>query len=178
MAALYELLGNIAMLVVVLLFLDDTLKRWGLAALARVIDGLVFFLPNFGLVALIVTGGVVISNGLSGGVAEGLEEEGFARARLFAKSLKGALLAQGDRARLGDRVPEEAKGCVLTSSRTPLCDGSTRGAPRGHVATASRSTTARLEFAAAVAHLAPIIISSPRLTPPPTPGLRFPPEMG
>lgn len=92
-AALYELLGNIAMFVVVLLFLDDTLKRWGLAALARVIDGLVVFLPNLGLVALIVTGGVVISNGLSARVAEGLEEEGFAHARLFAKGLKGALLA-------------------------------------------------------------------------------------
>ena len=92
-AALYELLGNVGMFVVVLLFLDETLKRWGLAALARVIDGLVFYLPNLGLVALIVTAGVVISNGLSARVADGLEEEGFAHARLFAKSLKGALLA-------------------------------------------------------------------------------------
>lgn len=92
-AALYELLGNITMFVVVLLFLDDTLKRWGLTALARVIDSLVFYLPNLGLVALIVTAGVVIANGLSARVAEGLEEEGFAHARLFAKSLKGALLA-------------------------------------------------------------------------------------
>lgn len=91
--SLYELLGNVAMFVVVLLFLDDTLKRWGLAALARVIDSLVFYLPNIGLVALIVTAGVVISNGLSVRVAEGLEEEGIAHGRLVAKSLKGALLA-------------------------------------------------------------------------------------
>lgn len=92
-AALYELLGNVGMVVVVLLFLDDTLKRWGLAALARVIDSLVFYLPNLGLVGLIVTAGVVIANGLSARIAEGLEEEGFAHARLLAKSLKGVLLA-------------------------------------------------------------------------------------
>lgn len=92
-AALYEMLGNVGMFIVVLLFLDDTLKRWGLTALARVIDGLVFYLPNLGLVALIVVAGVVIANGLAARVVEGLEEEGFAHARLFAKSLKGALLA-------------------------------------------------------------------------------------
>lgn len=92
-AALYELLGNVGMFVVILLFLDETLKRWGLSALARVIDGLVFYLPNLGIVALIVSAGVGISNGLSARVADGLEEEGFAHARLFAKSLKGALLA-------------------------------------------------------------------------------------
>ncbi|MGH7546884.1 MAG: mechanosensitive ion channel family protein [Gemmatimonadales bacterium] len=91
--ALYEMLGNAGMLVVVLLFLDDTLKRWGLTALARVIESIVFYLPNLGLVALIVAAGVFIANGLSARVAEGLEEEGFAHARLFAKSLKGALLA-------------------------------------------------------------------------------------
>lgn len=92
-AALYEILGNVGMFVIVLLFVDDTLKRWGLTALARAIDGLVFYLPNLGLVALIVTAGVVIANGLSARVADGLEEEGFAHARLFAKILKGALLA-------------------------------------------------------------------------------------
>lgn len=92
-AALYELVGNVAMFVVVLLFLDDTLKRWGLTALARVIDGFVFYLPNLGLVALIVTAGVAISNGLSARVADGLEEEGFGHARLLAKTLKGTLLA-------------------------------------------------------------------------------------
>jgi Mechanosensitive ion channel, conserved TM helix len=92
-AELYELLGNVGMAVVVLLFLDETLKRWGLTALARVIDGLVFYLPNLGLVALIVAVGVVVSNGLSTRVADGLREEGFAHARLLGKTLKGALLS-------------------------------------------------------------------------------------
>jgi mechanosensitive ion channel-like protein len=92
-AALYDLVGNVALFVVVLLFLDDTLKRWGFMAVARVIDGFVFYLPNLGLAALIVTAGVAISNGLSSRVEEGLEEEGFGHARLLAKTLKGTLLA-------------------------------------------------------------------------------------
>jgi hypothetical protein len=92
-AALYEMLGNAGLFVVIMLFLEDTLKRWGITALARVIESIVFYLPNLGLVALIVAAGVFIANGLSARVAEGLREEGFAHAGLFAKGLKGALLA-------------------------------------------------------------------------------------
>jgi hypothetical protein len=91
-AALYDLLGNVAMAVVVLFFVDDALKRWGLTVMARVIDAFVFYLPNLGLVALIVGVGVAIANALSQRVATGLAEEGFAQARLMAKTLKGALL--------------------------------------------------------------------------------------
>jgi len=91
-AALYNLLGNVAMVVVVLFFVDDALKRWGLTVVARVIDAFVFYLPNLALVAFIVAVGVVIANGVSHRVAVGLEEEGFAQARLMAKTFKGALL--------------------------------------------------------------------------------------
>ena len=92
-AALYGLVGNVGMAVVVLLFLDEALKRWGLTALARAIDTFVFYLPNLGLVALIVGVGVALTNALCARVAEGLEEEGVAQAGLFAKGLKSALLA-------------------------------------------------------------------------------------
>lgn len=91
-AALYGGLGNVAMAVVVLFFVDDALKRLGLTVIARVIDAFVFYLPNLALVALIVAVGLVIANAVSHRVAEGLEEEGFAQARLMAKTLKGALL--------------------------------------------------------------------------------------
>ena len=91
-AALYNMLGNVAMAVVVLFFFDDALKRWGLTVVARVIDAFVFYLPNLALVALIVAVGVLIANAASERVAEGLAEEGFAQARLMAKTFKGALL--------------------------------------------------------------------------------------
>jgi len=92
-AALYDAIGNVAMLVVVLVFLDDALNRWGLVALSRIIDSIVFYLPNLVLVALVLGIGVTLSNGLSTRVAEALEAEGVARARLIGMGLKGALLA-------------------------------------------------------------------------------------
>lgn len=90
--ALHNVLGNVAMAVVLLFFLDDALKRLSLTVLARAIDALVFYLPNLVAVAVIVVVGQVIAHTLSGRVALGLEEEGFAHARLMAKILKAALL--------------------------------------------------------------------------------------
>jgi hypothetical protein len=92
-AALYNVIGSVVMLVVVLVFVDDALNRLGLVALARIIDALVFYLPNLALVALVLGVGVALSNALSGRVAEALEEEGVAQARLIGKALKGALLS-------------------------------------------------------------------------------------
>lgn len=91
-AALYNLIGNVAMAVIVLLFLDETLRRWGLTALSRLIDDLVFYLPNLGLVVLIVVVGIVIANGLAGRVTTALEEEEVAHARFVGKLFKAALL--------------------------------------------------------------------------------------
>lgn len=92
-SALYNLVGNIAMLVVVLVFVDDALNRWGLTALSRIIDNLVFYLPNLFLVVLILAIGLVLSNGLGQRVTAALAEEGVAQARLVGKLVKGALLA-------------------------------------------------------------------------------------
>lgn len=92
-AALYDLVGNVVMLLIVLVFVDDALKRWGLLALSRMIDGFVFYLPNLALVALIVGVGLLLSNGLSARVTEALEEEGVPSAGLIGKGVKGALLA-------------------------------------------------------------------------------------
>lgn len=88
----YNLVGNIAMLVIVLVFLDDALGRVGLTALSRIIDSMVFYLPNLGLVALIIAAGVVAGNALELRTREILEEEGVARARLIGRGAKGLLL--------------------------------------------------------------------------------------
>jgi hypothetical protein len=90
--ALYNLIGNVVLGIVVLVFLDDAAERLGLLALSRIIDSVVFYLPNLALVALIVTLGVTASNALELRTAEILEEEGLARARLVGKAVKGALV--------------------------------------------------------------------------------------
>ncbi len=92
-AALYDLLGSIAFLLVVLVFLDNALAIWGLAVLSRLLDSLVFAVPRLALAALIVAVGVAISNSVAERAEEALEEEELAHARLLAKALKAVLLA-------------------------------------------------------------------------------------
>jgi len=64
-AALYDLLGTIALVLVVLVFLDNALTIWGLAVLSRLLDTLVFSVPRLGLAALIVAVGIGISNAVA-----------------------------------------------------------------------------------------------------------------
>jgi hypothetical protein len=92
-AALYEALGSAAMALVILLFAEDALRRWGLPALADFVAGLLVYLPNLVLVGLIVGIGVVVANALGTRVERGLAEEEFVHARMLAKVFKGALLA-------------------------------------------------------------------------------------
>jgi len=92
-AALYEMMGNIAMLLVVLIFLDNALTIWGLTVLSRTLEGLVFVLPNLGVVAIIVAVGMFLSSLLADRAERALEDEDFARARLVGKILKGILLS-------------------------------------------------------------------------------------
>jgi len=92
-AALYEMVGNIAMLLVVLIFLDNALTIWGLTVLSRTLEGLVFVLPNLGVVAIIVAVGMFLSSLLADRAERALEDEDFAHARLVGKILKGILLS-------------------------------------------------------------------------------------
>lgn len=91
-AALYNLIGTVAMVLVVLLFLGSALDIWGLAGLSRNLDLLVVYFPNLVLVALIVGVGIVLANTISARVEDTLEEEGFGRPRLVARTFKAALL--------------------------------------------------------------------------------------
>jgi len=92
-AAMYELVGNVVMVGVVLVFLDNALQIWGLTVLSRLIDRSVFYLPNLGFVALIVGVGLLVSNMVGDRVADALEDEGFGRAGLVGRVLKGVLQA-------------------------------------------------------------------------------------
>jgi len=91
-AALYNLVGTVGMAVVILFFLDNALQIWGLTVLFRFVDGLVFYLPNLLLVALIVGAGMLVSNMVSDRIEAALDEEGFAHARLLGRVARAALL--------------------------------------------------------------------------------------
>jgi Mechanosensitive ion channel, conserved TM helix len=90
-AALYDLVGNLVMATLVLLFLDNALQIWGLLVLSKLIDQVVFYLPNVGLVALIGVLGFLVSNLVGERVRQALEEEGLKQARLVARLVKGVL---------------------------------------------------------------------------------------
>jgi len=92
-AALYDLLGTITLVLVVLVFLDNALTIWGLAVLSRLIDSVVFSVPRLTLAALIVGVGLAIANGLAERAEGALAEEEIVHARLVAKALKAVLLA-------------------------------------------------------------------------------------
>jgi hypothetical protein len=92
-AALYDALGTAAMALVILLFAEDALRRWGLATLGDFVAGLLVYLPNLLLAAVIVGVGVLVANALGTRVERGLAEEEFVHARMLAKVFKGALLA-------------------------------------------------------------------------------------
>jgi len=92
-AALYEVLGTIAMVLVSLVFFEEALQIWGLVGLADVINSFILYVPNLALVGLIVGAGWWLSSTLAARVEDALEEEQIAKAQLLAKVLKGAMLA-------------------------------------------------------------------------------------
>jgi hypothetical protein len=92
-AALYELLGTVAFVLVVLVFLDNALIIWGLAVLSRLMDNIVFSLPRLGLAAIVIGVGVAVANAAAERTEAALEEEEIAHARLLARGLKAMLLA-------------------------------------------------------------------------------------
>jgi len=90
-APLYALLGNGAMVLVTLVFLENALQIWGLQVLADMVDRVLFFVPNI-LVALFVVGiGVLVAGSAATRVERTLDEEGFPRARLIGKVLQSTL---------------------------------------------------------------------------------------
>lgn len=90
-AALYDMVGNIVMAAVILLFLDNALEIWGLDVLRRLVDRTVTYVPNLALVALIVGAGFLLANIAGDRVTNALEEEGFQRARFLGKLVKAVL---------------------------------------------------------------------------------------
>ncbi len=91
-AALYNLAGSAAMLVILLLFLDNALEIWGLTVLSRMADRVAVSLPNIGLALLVVVIGVLVARMAGERTEDLLEEEEFPRARLVGALVRGLLL--------------------------------------------------------------------------------------
>jgi len=92
-AALYDLVGTLAFVLVSLVFLDNALTIWGLAVPSRVVDRFVTALYRLGVAALVVGVGFAVARAASARVEAALEEEEVGYARLLAKGLKAMLLA-------------------------------------------------------------------------------------
>jgi hypothetical protein len=92
-AALYNLVGSLMMAVIVLVFLDNAFQIWGLEVLTRLMDRTVFYLPNLGLVALIVGIGVLVTNVVSRRTENALDEMEVQHARLVGLVVKAVLLS-------------------------------------------------------------------------------------
>lgn len=91
-AALYSLVGTIAMVLVVLVFLDNALQIWELEVLSRSIHAVIVYMPNLLLVGIIVGVGLILANAVARWVEDTLEEEHAPRPRLVAKIARAALI--------------------------------------------------------------------------------------
>ena len=92
-AALYNTLGNVTMLLVFLIFLDDALQTLRLQVLSRILDQVVFFLPRLALAGLIAGVGLGAANLAAARIEDALEEERFTHARLLGRMSKGLVLS-------------------------------------------------------------------------------------
>lgn len=92
-AALYNLLGNVALGVVALIFIDNALRIWGLVVLSDLIHTAVVYLPNVVLTGAIIGIGFLLASFVASRVEDFLEDEGAPRPRLVARMLKAGLVA-------------------------------------------------------------------------------------
>ena len=72
---------------------NNAFQIWGLQVLTRLMDRTVFYLPNLGLVALIVGIGILVTNVVSTRTENSLDEVGFQHARIVGLVVKAVLLS-------------------------------------------------------------------------------------
>jgi hypothetical protein len=92
-AALYSGVGDIVMVLVVLVFLNNALVIWRLSVLSEILASAVVYLPNLALVAFILVSGVMLADVVGRRTEDGLREEGIPRARLAGRVAKTLVLA-------------------------------------------------------------------------------------
>lgn len=89
----YNLLGNIAFLIVFLIFLDNAFGAWKLTVLSELVSRGIFFLPNMVLSLIVFIGGWLLSAWAARAVHRTLHREAVVRAGLISRVVKASLLA-------------------------------------------------------------------------------------
>ncbi len=92
-AALYNGAGDVALVLVVLVFLDNAFEIWGLSVLHEMLTGVVVYLPNIAVVAFILGAGLMLADVVAQRTRAGLREEGVPRARLLSRIAKAIVQA-------------------------------------------------------------------------------------
>ena len=91
-AALYRVAGSIAMVLVILIFLDNAVAVMGLTVLSRLLDQMIGYLPRVAVAFVIVAVGLALARAAGERVERALEDEEFPRARLAGKICRAAVV--------------------------------------------------------------------------------------
>lgn len=90
-AQLYELIGTVVMVLVLVVALNEALQIWGLSTLARTLDQIVLYLPRIGLGVLILVVGMLLTNTVTRRIENTLDEESVPHPRLLSRIVKAVL---------------------------------------------------------------------------------------
>jgi len=91
--ALYNAVGTITLVVVLLVFIDNALQIWGLSVLSNVVDRVIGYLPSLAVAGVIVGVGLLIATSVAERVEDAFAEAGISSSRLLGGMAKAAVLA-------------------------------------------------------------------------------------
>lgn len=89
---LYDFLGNLAFVLVFLIFLDHALRTWKLTIFSDILEKGIFFFPRMIFASIIFGAGWLIASWASRAVARALNREGIPWASLIGSFSKAALI--------------------------------------------------------------------------------------
>ena len=89
---LFGFVGNIFGLLVFLVFLDNAVTIWQLTVVSNLLERMVLFVPQLLTVTIIILVGMGVASAASRAVQRTLNNEGFERAQLAGRIVRGAIL--------------------------------------------------------------------------------------
>lgn len=90
--SLFELLGTVFGLMIFLVFLDNAVAIWQLTVLSRLLESLLFLVPQLVTAAIVLLVGTGVAAAAFRGVQRALLQEEFPRAHLVARLVRAAIL--------------------------------------------------------------------------------------
>jgi len=90
--SLFGFIGNVFGLLVFLVFLDNAVTIWRLTVVSNLLERIVLFAPQLFTVTVVILVGVGLASAASRAVQRTLNNEGFERAQLAGRIVRGAIL--------------------------------------------------------------------------------------